>query len=287
MKKTTTTLRTKLASMGSLLILALGLFSNQAYSQCSNCNANYPAGTFSTTSSSLTTVNTCIYGGEYAVYNVTAGETYQWTTCGDNSFDTQLTLWTGNSCGTGFLAYNDDDCGLQSTITWVATFTGTVNLLVSQFNCSNVSLCMTVQWACLTCGAVPNPPADYLMATTGIAGEYVGACLVADCGPSILADDGGTNGNYANSTNFIYRVFCPDAAGQCMSVTFDQFETWNNQDFLLVKNGPTQNSPDFTNPPNSPTAYVGITGLHGDLNGSTPFSFTSTDPSGCLTFRMF
>lgn len=253
--------------------------------QCSNCSANYPSGTFSTNSATLTTVATCIYGGEYSYYNVVAGETYVWTTCGDASFDTQLTLSSGTTCGSGFLAYNDDDCGLQSTITWTATFTGTVTLLVSSYNCVNQAACMTVQWACVTCGA--NPPADYTMPTVGINGEYVGSCLVSDCGPFTFADDGNSFGNYSNGINQIYRVFCPSTAGQCMQVTFSEFNMFNNLDFLLVKNGPTQNSPDITTAPNSPTAYAGITALHSNLNGSTPFSFTSTDPSGCLTFRQY
>jgi hypothetical protein len=138
-------------------LLIIGQFS---YSQCSNCNANYPSATQSTTSNSLVTVSTCVYGGEYSNYNVTAGETYTWTTCGDSDFDTQLTLFS-SGCGGTNLSYNDDDCGLQSTITWTATFTGTVTLLLSQYNCSNVSTCMTIQWACTTCGGGGGtPPAN-------------------------------------------------------------------------------------------------------------------------------
>ncbi|NRA13253.1 MAG: hypothetical protein HRT57_15005, partial [Crocinitomicaceae bacterium] len=186
-----------------LLFCVFSLFSNQVSAQCSNCNANYPAGTFATTSPALTTVNTCIYGGEYSNYSVTAGETYTWTTCGDASFDTQLTLTSGG-CGGANLTYNDDDCGLQSTITWTATFTGTVTLLVSQYNCANVSLCMTVQWACTTCGAGPAP--DYTMSTSGINSEFVGSCLVTDCGPSTFTDNGGPSANYSNGINQIYRV---------------------------------------------------------------------------------
>lgn len=295
----------------AFLILGYALNSN---AQCSNCNANYPAGTFSTTSNTLTTVNTCIYGGEYAVYNVTAGETYTWTTCGDASFDTQLTLWTGASCGTGFLAYNDDDCGLQSTITWTATFTGTVNLLVSSYNCVNQSTCMTVQWACTSCGAIPgctnpaasnyNPAAtvddgscvfagvDYTHPTVGGAGEFVGACLVNDCGPFVYTDDGGLANDYSNNIGVpgwggIYRVFCPDLAGNCMQVTFNGYNSHNpagtaNDDYMTVGNGPTQNSPFFTT---APATAAGR--LQGDLTASTPFSYTSTDGSGCLTFRFY
>jgi len=58
-------------------------------------------------------------------------------------------------CGGTNLSYNDDDCGLQSTISWTATFTGTVTVLVSEYNCINNSDCMTLQWRCTTCGLTP------------------------------------------------------------------------------------------------------------------------------------
>lgn len=121
--------------------------------------------------------------------------------------------------------------------------------------------------------------------TVGINGEYVGSCLVATCGPATYTDNGGILGNYSNNINNIYRVFCPNTAGQCMRVTFTSFNVEGGYDYLLVGNGPTQNSPVFTTPPASPTFYTGVTGLTGNLGGSVPFSYTSTDASGCLTFR--
>lgn len=279
-------------SLFALVVISSGSFTAEA--QCYNCSANYPGGTFSTTSNSLVTVNTCIYGGEYSYYNVTSGETYTWTTCGDNSFDTQLTLFSGGCAGT-VLAYNDDACGVQSTITWTATFTGTVTLLVSRYNCGAQAACMTVQWACLTCGVVVNPPADYTHPITGLNGEKIGACLVNDCGPFTYADNGNSAANYSNSiytvayspNNAPYRVFCPDAAGQCLRVTFSQFQTANANDVLWVRNGPTEFSPTFSAAPMQATLWGGTytNGLYGNLNGFTPFSFTSTDPSGCLTFN--
>ncbi len=73
-------------------ILFMSLFSKTALSQCSNFVSNYPSGTFSTSSATLTTVSTCVYGGDYAAYNVTSGNTYTWTTCGNSNFNTQLSL---------------------------------------------------------------------------------------------------------------------------------------------------------------------------------------------------
>lgn len=129
---------------------------------------------------------------------------------------------------------------------------------------------------------------QYSHPTVGIQSEYVGACLVADCGPSTYTDNGGASGNYSNNINNIYRVFCPSSAGNCMRVTFNSFDVqsphwlFGYRDYLTVKNGPTQNSPDFTT---APAALVGGStyGIAG--TPSVPFSYTSSDPSGCLTFR--
>lgn len=133
-----------------LLFLLLGLFSfTYVSSQCSNFGVQYPNETQFTYSNSLVTVSTCMYGSEYAVFYVRLGETYMWTTCGDTDFDTQLTLW--NESHTSWYAYNDDDCGLQSTISWTATFTGIVHVLVSSYNCLSRNTCMTLQWVCTSC----------------------------------------------------------------------------------------------------------------------------------------
>jgi len=126
-----------------LLLIQLNLMS-----QCYNCNTNYPSSIQSISSGQTIIVSTCVYGGEYSYYNVTSGITYTWNTCGDTDFDTQLTLFQGSTCGSGVvLAYNDDNCGTQSSITWTATFTGIVTLLVSKYNCLNQSSCMTLNWS--------------------------------------------------------------------------------------------------------------------------------------------
>ena len=136
-----------------ITILILNLFIGDVFSQCSNFGSQFPSATQSTTSNSLVTVSTCVFGSEWSAYSVTSGQTYTWTTCGDTDFDTQLTLW--NTAHTVSYAYNDDNCGVQSTITWTATFTGTVHVLLSRFNCTSQSTCMTLQWACTSCGTPP------------------------------------------------------------------------------------------------------------------------------------
>jgi hypothetical protein len=151
-----------------LFTTALVFISNSGMGQCANCTTQWPPGTSSTTSATLSNVSTCMFGGDYAIFNVTAGETYTWTTCGGGTWDTQLTLFANGApgCQGGSLAFNNDACGLQSTITWTATFSGTVNVLVSLYNCTNNTQCMTLQWACTSCAGggcsavAPYPPSD-------------------------------------------------------------------------------------------------------------------------------
>jgi uncharacterized repeat protein (TIGR01451 family) len=96
----------------------------------------------------------CLYGGEYTTLNVIAGNRYVISTCGDTDFDTQLTLYS--AAGT-LLAFNDDACGLQSSITYDALITQTIRILVDQMPCTANSVCMTVN---VSCTAIPAPMND-------------------------------------------------------------------------------------------------------------------------------
>lgn len=136
-----------------IIVIFTGSY-NKLFSQCTNCGTQYPSTTQTTTSATLTSIATCFYGGDYAVCSVTAGKTYEWTTCGDTDFDTQLTLFGNTTCTGASLAFNDDACGTQSTITWTATFTGNVAILVSMYDCVDSGVldgCMTLQWRCTDC----------------------------------------------------------------------------------------------------------------------------------------
>ncbi|MBW8051812.1 MAG: hypothetical protein FVQ77_16040, partial [Cytophagales bacterium] len=177
-------------------LFAIVLFFGQyrAYGQCTNCTANFPSGTFSTTCpSTWTNVSTCIFGGEYSFYSVTSGCTYEWQTCGDADFDTQLTLYPSASCSGASLAYNDDFCSLQSSISWTATFTGTVRVLVSKFSCLAQSSCMTLQWQCTGCtgGGPPNDNCTGAQAVT--CGSVTSSTTVGanpDVAPTCVTGDG-------------------------------------------------------------------------------------------------
>mgnify|MGYP000017642454 CR=1 FL=1 len=117
--------------------------------------------------------------------------------------------------------------------------------------------------------------------TTGVAGTYSGGCQVHTCSGTYY-DNGGPGSNYSNSINWIYWTFCPNNSTQCLRATFTSFDVESGcflpfgcsgspccYDILRVQNGPAQNGPILWQ-------GCGTTG---------PGTVTSTDPSGCLTFR--
>lgn len=99
------------------------------------CTGGTNAGTISPTASYQTQA---VSSGQYFAVNVICGQTYNFTFCsngGAAAWDTQITINQTNN--TTQLAYNDDNCGLQSNVTWTANFTGTIHVLISQYSCNN------------------------------------------------------------------------------------------------------------------------------------------------------
>ena len=74
---------------------------------------------------------------KYAVFNVIEGNTYFWSMCpsngGDASYDSELTLLDHSDLS--FITYNNDFCDNKSRISWVATFTGQVRVLLTEYSC--------------------------------------------------------------------------------------------------------------------------------------------------------
>lgn len=108
----------------------------------------------------------CLKGGQYALVNVVSGNTYTFSTCGQNAFNTFLTLY--NNAGGPSLASDGNACGNQSAITWTATFTGSVRILVDRqrpsTNCDDSNNCTPVAISCVgppvndnPCGAIALP----------------------------------------------------------------------------------------------------------------------------------
>lgn len=81
---------------------------------------------------------TNVNNGNYFSVNVSCGDTYNFNLCdngGSSPWDTQITVLQTD--GTTEVVYNDDFCDLQSSVTWTSSFTGTVFVLVSQYDCDN------------------------------------------------------------------------------------------------------------------------------------------------------
>jgi gliding motility-associated-like protein len=116
-----------------------------------------------------TSTTLCIDGGEYINVNVVAGNEYTFSTCGNTAFDTQITVYNGATV----IGYNDDACGTQSTVTWTATFTGVVSVLIDEYNCSNTGLCTDLDVTCslpVQIGNGCNP--NTTICTSGVAGPF-------------------------------------------------------------------------------------------------------------------
>ncbi len=91
---------------------------------------------------------------------------------------------------------------------------------------------------------------------------------VNTCSETFL-DSGGISGNYSNNEDSTYTI-CPDTAGSFTRLSFTTFDLENSFDFLFVYEGTT-------------TGGTLIGQYH---NGNLPpATITSSDASGCLTFR--
>ena len=128
-----------------LLIAIIGCIPLLGRGQCTN--NNILTGAAVTPNCPGTTNIPCVQGGQYTLINVVAGNTYTFSTCGA-SFDTQITLF--NNAGGGSLGFNDDACGLQSSLTWTANYTGQLRVLIDQYNCLDNTICAPVVITCVT-----------------------------------------------------------------------------------------------------------------------------------------
>ncbi len=148
-----------------LFIFLVSLFIYQdSIAQCNNFVRNYPQTIFSNPSAAnYQYIATDMSAGDYVYFDVVQGDIYEWTTCGDQSFDTYLNLY--DEQGNVLIYHNDDYCGLQSKIIWRATFTGRVRMLLSSYACqTNNYANMTLKWKEYTgvgsrpiTGVIPDP----------------------------------------------------------------------------------------------------------------------------------
>lgn len=150
---------------------------NSAWMQCANNNTFWVA--LNPTGPGNTQSTACIWGGEYVTVNVCSGASYTFSTCAGTTWDTQITVYW--STGGASIAYNDDGCGFQSTITWTATATGTVWVLVDAWPCFSNSTCATLSvtqnTACGGASYANDPCTGAITVACGqtISGTTVGA----------------------------------------------------------------------------------------------------------------
>ena len=186
-----------------LCLTGLFLIPAKTFAQCANNNsflANLtPAGPGQTATSN------CIVGGQYVTVNVVSGTVYNFSTCG-SGYDTQITLY---NAGTGvFVGYNDDDCGLQSTINWVATYTGILWVLIDQYFCSNGITCATLNIT----QAGPPPVNDACIGATPIScGATVSGSTVSATPDAVPAGCG------SSASNSVWYSFV--GAGQLVNIS--------------------------------------------------------------------
>lgn len=93
-------------------------------------------------------------------------------------------------------------------------------------------------------------------------------------------DSGGPNGNYSNNENTT-TVISPDNPGDFVTVTFTSFHVEPNWDALYVYDGPDTTYPLISS--GNPATNSGFP-AGGYYGTSLPGPFSSTDPSGALTF---
>lgn len=91
-----------------------------------------------------------LHPGVFSRFYVNAGTTYSWSLCaihgGFANYDSQLTLRSVSD--NSILAFSEDatDCGANSLITWTAGFSGSVDVVITEFQCSTGALTTTLAY---------------------------------------------------------------------------------------------------------------------------------------------
>ena len=120
----------------AITCLFVGHFAVNA--QCPNTNTFYAdiTPTFDPQNASWASIGG-VWRGDYLTATVCAGATYTFTMCDNGTifYDARMTLY--NNTGGAALGFNDDYCGTLPQITWEATFTGVIRILIDGPACSH------------------------------------------------------------------------------------------------------------------------------------------------------
>ena len=146
-------------------LLFVILFGTFAYAQCPDDNFQFGS-TTPICDGVLRNATSSMFGGEYHLVDVIAGNDYTFQTCG-TTYDTVLTVYGG----AGVLAFNDDSCGLQSFVSFTATVSESVRVLVDEFPCNSNTIATILDYTCTA--PPPPPPNDLCINAIGFVGDQV------------------------------------------------------------------------------------------------------------------
>ncbi|MBL4656604.1 MAG: PPC domain-containing protein, partial [Flavobacteriales bacterium] len=216
----------RLALLAGVISMHVALFNSQVHAQCPFNNSLYTD--LTPTGVGNTQTSTCTFGGEYNTFTACAGAEYTISTCGDTDFDTQLSVYEPN--GTTVAAYNDDGCGLQSTVTFTATVAGLYSIMLDQYNCISNSLCMTMtvtqntacSGGCSDCSNATN--------VTSIPFTLNNASTCGAC--DNFSSGNGCSSSYLNGDDYVF-TYTP-SANELINIDLTGTGTWTG---LFVMDG--------------------------------------------------
>jgi len=198
------------------------------------------------------------------------------------AYTASSTFQAGDQIGASgwFCVYNGSGTSVSVTNLTPGSIYG---VHVCEYNCSGAAIKYNT-----SAGAINNPNYSapisdcYYHPTMGINGSSVGECMTLINAPSTYYDDGGPLGDYSTNITHgggIYRTFCPGSPNQAVRATFTMMDIGVG-DRLSVVSGASGS-----------VALTQLWAGRGTLAAPNPLPpaswpvLTSTDVSGCLTFR--
>lgn len=178
-----------------------------------------------------------------------------------SGFDATLQAFATGQCGNyqyEWLSIETGETGNEETFNPTYTAAGTYGVVLTVTDDCGCSQTLTIP-VTISCNSIPNANDAIFM----ITGEST-TCS------SYFYDTGGLNGNYLNNQNATVTVY-PETPGSKLKVTFLNFNTETNFDYLTIHNGNSANSPLLTS-------------LNGSLTNNGPIEYVSSAADGSLTF---
>lgn len=185
---------------------------------CTNERNQYPNGVYTPTSN-WGVISQYMNGGNWTLFNVEQGSTYEWSYCSDfggfQNWNAELTLFSYPS--NSFLCYQNNsgrvNCPNAPYLSWTATFTGVVKLLTNvatTINCQTNSnspfsglVCRRINTS-TSCTHATNPSSDYNISYTGSSNRLVYAQGI--CGANIFTSDSWINIQDINGNQIYYSI---------------------------------------------------------------------------------